>query len=192
MKKDVIIIVEGPQGVGKTTFTSYLREHMAGTDLYRLSGIKDREETGLPKVTLRYEKLIDYMENCSDINMVFDRTFFTNEIYARLGYQNYSFADSYQMLLSKLDNMKNVDQYDIYLVMTYLEDESLYEERIKRDKHQYQKFEVESSIMQQREYLKMADEVEEQTKNIKVVRFANDTKEMFEENVQKYFGAYLK
>ena len=46
--------------------------------------------------------------------------------------------------------------------------------------------------MQQREYLKMADEVEKQTKNIKVVRFANDTKEMFEENVQKYFGEYLK
>lgn len=192
MKKDVIIIVEGPQGVGKTTFTSYLREHMAGTDLYRLSGIKDREETGLPKVTFRYEGLIDYMEKCSDINMIFDRTFFTNEIYARLGYQKYSFSESYQMLLSKLDNMKNLDQYDIYLVIAYLEDESLYEERIKRDKHQYQKFEVESSIMQQREYLKMAAEVEEQTKNIKVVRFANDTKEMFEENVQKYFGAYLK
>ena len=192
MKKDVIIIVEGPQGVGKTTFTSYLREHMAGTDLYRLSGIKDREETGLPKVTFRYEGLIDYMEKCSDINMIFDRTFFTNEIYARLGYQKYSFTESYQMLLSKLDNIKNIDQYDIYLVIAYLEDESLYEERIKRDKHQYQKFDVESSIMQQREYLKMADEVEEQTKNIKVVRFANDTKEMFEENVQKYFGAYLK
>ena len=192
MKKDVIIIVEGPQGVGKTTFTSYLREHMAGTDLYRLSGIKDREETGLAKVTLRYEKLIDYMENCSDINLIFDRTFFTNEIYARLGYQKYSFTDSYQMLLSKLDNIKNVDKYDIYLVVTYLENERLYEERIKRDKHQYQKFELESSIMQQREYLKMAEEVEKQTKNIKVVRFANDTKEMFEENVQKYFGAYLK
>ena len=43
--KDVIIIVEGPQGVGKTTFTNYLREHMAATDLYRLSGIKDRGET---------------------------------------------------------------------------------------------------------------------------------------------------
>ena len=192
MKKDVIIIVEGPQGVGKTTFTSYLREHMAGTDLYRLSGIKDREETGLPKVTFRYEGLIDYMEKCSDINMIFDRTFFTNEIYARLGYQKYSFSESYQMLLSKLDNMKNLDRYDIYLVIAYLEDESLYEERIKRDKHQYQKFEVESSILQQREYLKMAEEVEEQTNNIKVIRFANDTKEMFEENVQKYFGAYLK
>ena len=192
MNKDVIIIVEGPQGVGKTTFTNYLREHMAATDLHRLSGIKDRGETGHAKIKLKYEKLIDYMENCSDINMVFDRTFFTNEVYSRLGYQNYSFAETYQSLLEKLDNMKNISQYDVYLVVTYLQDESLYEKRIKRDKHEYQKFEVESSVMQQREYLKMADEVEKQTKNIKVVRFANDTEEIFEENVRKYFGAYLK
>lgn len=192
MNKDVIIIVEGPQGVGKTTFTNYLREHMAATDLHRLSGIKDRGETGHAKIKLKYEKLIDYMENCSDINMVFDRTFFTNEVYSRLGYQNYSFAETYKSLLEKLDNMKNISQYDVYLVVTYLQDESLYEKRIKRGKHEYQKFEVESSVMQQREYLKMADEVEKQTKNIKVVRFANDTEEIFEENVRKYFGAYLK
>lgn len=192
MKKDVIIIVEGPQGVGKTTFTNYLREHMAATNLHRLSGIKDREQTGLAKIKRNYEKLIEYMENCSDINMIFDRTFFTNEVYSRLGYQKYSFTTVYKDLLSRLDSMKNADQYDIYLVITYLQDESLYETRIKRDKHQYQKFEVESSIMQQREYLKIADEVEAQTKNIKVIRFANDTQEMFEKNVQKYFGVYFK
>lgn len=192
MKNDVIIIVEGPQGVGKTTFTNYLRENMAATDLYRLSGIKDRTETGLAKIRKKYEKLIEYMENCEDINMIFDRTFFTNEVYSRLGYHKYSFKETYQSLLSKLDSMKNADKYDIYLVMTYLQDESLYEERIKRDKHQYQKFDPESSILQQREYLKMADEVEKQTKNIKVIRFANDTEEMFEENVQKYFRKYFK
>ena len=42
MKKDTIIIVEGPQGAGKTTFTNYLREKMGATDLYRLTGIKDK------------------------------------------------------------------------------------------------------------------------------------------------------
>ena len=45
MKKDTIIIVEGPQGAGKTTFTNYLREKMGATDLYRLTGIKDKTET---------------------------------------------------------------------------------------------------------------------------------------------------
>ena len=68
----------------------------------------------------------------------------------------------------------------------------LYNERIKRDKHQYQKFEAESSIIQQREYLKMADEVEKSTKNIKVIRFPNDNEEIFEENIKKYFSTYMK
>lgn len=186
--KDKIIIVEGPQGVGKTTFTNLLREQMKATDLYRLSGIKDKTETGRAKIKLKYEKLLDYMENCEDINMVFDRTFFTNEVYARLGYQNYEFSSIYTNLLERLDNLNNIEKYDIYLVILYLSDESLYEQRIKRDKHQYQKFEAESSVLQQREYLKIADEVEKTTKNINVIRFANDTPELQQENLKKYFS----
>lgn len=186
--KDTIIIVEGPQGTGKTTVTNYLREEMSATDLYRLSGIKDRTITGKEKIRIKYEKLLDYMESCKDINMIFDRTFFTNEVYARLGYQDYSFTDVYEKLLAKLDTI----DADIYLVILYLEDEKEFEKRLKRDKHEYQKFESDSSIIQQREYLKLADEVERTTKNIKVIRFDNSSKEKFEENIHKYFGNLLK
>lgn len=185
--KDKIIIVEGPQGVGKTTFTNLLREKMKATDLYRLSGIKDKTETGHAKIKLKYEKLLEYMENCEDINMIFDRTFFTNEVYSRLGYQNYDFSTTYNELLKKLDTLKNIEKYDIYLVILYLSNEAQYEQRIKRDKHEYQKFDVQSSIMQQREYLKLADEVEIQTQNINVIRFENDTEQIQEENLKKYF-----
>ena len=68
----------------------------------------------------------------------------------------------------------------------------MYDQIIKREKHQYQKFEAESSILQQREYLKMADEVERDTKHIKVIKFENDSQEMFEQNIKKYFGDYIK
>ena len=136
---------------GKTTFTNYLREKLGGTDLYRLSGIKDRTEEGHKKIKIKYEKLLDYMECCSDVNLLFDRTFFSNEVYARLGYQDYSFTKTYEMLLHRLDNLKNLDKYNVFLVVLYLDDEEKYNERIKRDKHQYQKFEIESSIKQQRE-----------------------------------------
>ena len=97
--KDTIIIVEGPQGTGKTTVTNYLREKMSATDLYRLSGIKDKTETGKEKIKIKYEKLLDYIENCKDINMIFDRNFFSNEVYARLGYQKYNFADVYENII---------------------------------------------------------------------------------------------
>ncbi len=182
--RDTIIIVEGPQGTGKTTVTNYLREKMSATDLYRLSGIKDRTETGKEKIKIKYEKLLEYVESCKDINMIFDRNFFTNEVYARLGYQNYSFTDVYEKLLKRLDNI----DADIYLVILYLKDESEFGKRLKRDKHDYQKFEVESSILQQKEYLKIADEVEKQTKNIKVIRFSTDNDGKFEEKMEKYFG----
>jgi len=185
--KDKIIIVEGPQGVGKTTFTNYLREQMAATDLYRLTGIKDKTETGHQKIKKKYDKLIEYMEACEDVNLVFDRTFFTNEVYARLGYVQYNFSNTFNELLEKL----NALDFDIYYIVLYLEDTSLYGKRIKRDKHNYQKFEVESSINQQNEYLKLADEVEQKAKNIKVIRFENSTKEETDRKLHELFGDCL-
>ena len=186
--EDTIIIVEGPQGAGKTTFTNYLREHMPATDLYRLAGIKDKTKTGLQKTSNRYFALLEYMSKCTDVNMIFDRTFFTDEIYSRLGFKEYSFTETYNKLVEELDKLN----FKIYFVVLYLENEKLYETRIKRNKHQYQKFEVESSIKQQREYLKMADEISKTTENIKVIRFANDTKEQFNFQVNKYFGNLFK
>ena len=44
--KSKLIIVEGPQGTGKTTLTNYLRENLASSNLYRLSGQKDKSEKG--------------------------------------------------------------------------------------------------------------------------------------------------
>lgn len=186
--KDTIIIVEGPQGVGKTTFTNYLREKIAGADLYRLTGIKDKTETGYPKIKRKYMKLLEYVENCEDVNMIFDRTFFSEEVYSRLGFKSYSFHDIYEELLEKLDSL----DFDIYFVVLYLEDTSKFEQRIKRDKHEYQKFEVQSSIRQQEEYLKMADEIEKGTKNIKVLRINTDKDGAYKEKIEKNFGYLFK
>lgn len=186
--KDTIIIVEGPQGAGKTTFTNYLREKMGATDLYRLAGIRDKTETGHKKIEKKYLKLLEYIDSCEDVNMIFDRTFFTEEIYGRLGYKPYSFDETYKKLLSKLDNLK----FDIYLVVLYLDNTDVFEKRIKRDKHQYQAFNVESSIKQQNEYLKLADQVEKETKNIKVVKFNGDNSDTFTKQIDEQFGYLFK
>ena len=186
--KDTIIIVEGAQGAGKTTFTNYLREKMSATDLYRLTGIKDKTETGHKKIEKKYLKLLEYIEACEDVNMIFDRTFFTEEIYGRLGFKSYSFTETYKKLLNKLDSLN----FNIYLVILYLKDTKVFEERIKRDKHQYQAFDVQSSINQQNEYLKLADEVEKETKNIKVIRFNGDNSNTFKSQIDEQFGELFK
>ena len=162
---------------------------MSSTDLYRLSGIKDKTESGHEKIKIKYEKLLDYMSYCKDINIVVDSIFITNEVYSRLGYLKYSFTNTYKDLLKKLDEL---DNFNIFMIFLYLEDENNYSTRLKREKHSYQKFEVESSVKQQNEYLKIADEVEQATKNIKVIKFENGTMEKMEEKLEDLFSNLYK
>lgn len=175
MANSKLIVVEGPQGAGKTTITDFLRHSLSYTNLYRLSGTSDSTPTGKKKAEDMYVDLLEYMKKMENksINLVFDRTFFTEENYCRLGKKQYSFTDVYDKLLedfSKLD-------FEIYYITLYLSDESLYNERLNREGKaifQTSKFGAENSINQQRMYLKMAEEIKEKYPNINVVNIAND------------------
>lgn len=175
MANSKLIVVEGPQGAGKTTITDFLRHSLSYTNLYRLCGTSDSTPTGKKKAEDMYIDLLEYlkkMENKS-INLVFDRTFFTEENYCRLGKKQYSFTDVYEKLL---DDFSKLD-FEIYYITLYLRDESLYNERLDREGKaifQGSKFEAENSINQQRMYLQMAEEIEEKYSNINVVNIAND------------------
>lgn len=150
--------------------------------MYRLTGIKDKGITGLEKIKRKYNKLLEYVENCSDVNIIFDRTFFSEEVYGRLGYKEYSFSETYEELLKKLDIL----DFEIYLIVLYLKDVKEYKKRLEnRTKHQYQKFDIKSSITQQETYLKLADEVENKTKNIKVIKYNNQDSEQYEEKIKQ-------
>ncbi|MBF0926901.1 MAG: hypothetical protein HXK65_02540 [Clostridiales bacterium] len=180
MKKEKIIIVEGPQGAGKTTITDYLRNTLPYTNLYRLSGISDSTKSGLEKVNRYYETLLDYMKELENINinLLFDRTFFSEEAYCRLGFKEYSFTENYNKFLKKLDNL----DFDIYYFNLYLDDESEFEKRLNREgkaEIKYAKFNVENSVKQQNMYKELAKEIEEKTKNIKVINF-NSNRELSE------------
>ena len=175
MANSKLIVVEGPQGAGKTTITDILRHSLSYTNLYRLCGTSDSTPTGKKKAEDMYVDLLEYMKKMENksINLVFDRTFFTEENYCRLGKKEYSFTDVYEKLLedfSKLD-------FETYYITLYLSDESLYNERLNREGKavfQGSKFEASNSINQQRMYLKMAEEIKEKYPNINVVNIAND------------------
>lgn len=172
MANSKIIIVEGPQGAGKTTITDYIRNVVPYTNLYRLSGTSDSSEQGKIKATKMYDDLMNYIESLENmsINLLFDRTFFTEEIYCRLGFKEYTFTDVYEKLLDRLSKM----DFDIYYITLYLKNTGEYEFRLKRDGKadvKYAKFNIESSINQQNAYLNMADEIEKKYKNIHVVRY---------------------
>ena len=190
MANSKLIVVEGAQGAGKTTFTDYLRYSLSYTNLYRLCGTSDSSITCLEKAKKMYDNLLEYMkklENTS-VNLVFDRTFFTEEIYCRLGKKAYSFTDVYNKLLDEFSKL----DFEIYYLTLYVEDEKVFEERLKRDGKavfESSKFEVENSIKQQREYLKMAEDIKKKYPNIKVINIRTDRKkEDIEREIREQVG----
>lgn len=175
MANSKLIIIEGPQGAGKTTVTDYIRYALKYTNLYRLCGTSDSTPTGKKKAEDMYFDLLEYLEKMQNksINLLFDRTFFTEEIYSRLKFKEYDFSDVYQKLLKKFSML----DFDIYYITLYLEDTSLFETRLARDGKavlDYAKFNIESSVNQQNEYLKMASEISSEYPNIKVFKISND------------------
>ena len=175
MANSKIIIVEGAQGVGKTTVTDFLRYAVKYTNLYRLTGTSDSSIEGKKKATIMYENLLQYMKTLENlnINLLFDRTFFTEEIYCRLGFKDYSFTDVYERLVEELSKM----DFKIFYFTLYLKDEGQFGKRLAREGKavpKYAKFKAESSINQQREYLKMAEEIKQKYPNINVVNIQND------------------
>lgn len=187
MANSKLIIVEGAQGAGKTTVTDYIRNSLPYTNLYRLSGTSDATITGKAKSEKMYYDLIEYIDKLQNmsINLLFDRTFFTEEIYCRLGFKEYSFSDVYEKLLDKLSKM----DFEIYYITLYLDDTDEYVRRLDRSGKavvKYSKFDKNNSINQQNEYLKMADEIKNKYPNIKVVNVnTNKPLEEIEKNISE-------
>ena len=178
MANSKLIVVEGPQGAGKTTVTDFIRHGLKYTNLYRLCGTADSTPSGKKKATDMYYDLLEYIKKLENqsINLVFDRTFFTEEIYCRLNFKEYKFTDVYEDLLKKFNNL----DFDIYFITLYLEDTDLYLKRLMRsDKAvpEYAKFTAQSSINQQNAYLQMADEISSNCPNVKVFKVSNDKDE---------------
>ena len=160
MANSKLIVVEGPQGAGKTTITDYLRHKIPYTNLYRLSGSNDSSPAGKPKSVEMYNDLLDYMQKLENknINLLFDRTFFTEAIYCRLGFKEFTYDEEFENFLKRFANL----DFDIYYITLYLSDEDEFEKRLARDDkgvNKYAKFSKESSVKQQNAYLAMADEV---------------------------------
>lgn len=175
MANSKIIVVEGSQGAGKTTITDYIRHTLSYTNLYRLCGTSDSTITGKKKAKEMYEDLLEYMKKMENksINLLFDRTFFTEENYCRLGKKEYSFTDVYEKLLKDFASL----DFEIYYITLYLEDESKYLERLNRGEKAVFKgseFAANNSINQQKVYLQMADEIKKKYPNIKVFNIRND------------------
>ena len=62
MANSKLIVIEGPQGAGKTTVTDYIRHSLKYTNLYRLCGTSDSSPSGFQKAKDMYLDLLEYLE----------------------------------------------------------------------------------------------------------------------------------
>lgn len=162
--KPKLIIVEAPQGGGKTTITNILRDKMTYTNLLRLSGIEDVSSAGCDKVyNLRLGEL-EYIRKSawSGINFILDRCHMTEKVYCNLKYKSYDFVSEAETLNKKLGAL--TEFYDVYFVLLIANKET-YGKRLKRDKPQYASvnFDVENSLRQQDEFIKEYGKLGEST-----------------------------
>lgn len=167
-QKSKLIVIEGPQGAGKTTCAEYIRERLPYTNLYRLYGTNDNSPSGLSKSNKMYRALLSYIKQLEGqgINLLFDRTFFTEFVYCNLGYKEYQFKDSLLKLLLKFVEL----DFDIYYITLYLSDTNAFKERLDREnkaKVKYAKFDVSNSIDQQNEYLRLSNLIKNKYSKIK-------------------------
>ncbi len=176
MEKSLVIIVEGPQGAGKTTLTNRLREEMTSTNLIRMSGVKDKTITGKEKsITVHKQQLnaMNMTHHC-DMNYVLDRSFLTEFLYANLGYKPYSYSE--EELEKDFDNTLKQLNACFKVIFVFLEpNDSNLEKRLRRDKAAYQPFSLESSI-KQREFLKEIKKMKI-LKDFKIITYTDETTE---------------
>lgn len=156
MANSKLIIVEGPQGAGKTTITNYIRNKLPYTNLYRLCGTADQGQSGKSKAAAMYMSLLNYIKSLENqsINLLFDRTFFTEQVYCSMGKKDYDFKEFYQVFCEQLFAM----DFDIYYISLFLSHPEDYENRLKRPgkaEFKNSEFSVINSYQQQEEYKKM-------------------------------------
>ena len=105
-----ITILEGARGLGKSTIARILRDGMTNTLLINMTGNNDNSEEGKRATFKHYENLMVYLSyekyDNSPFNFLFDRTFFSEQVYATL-YKDYDFTEQFNSLLKQLDTIAN-------------------------------------------------------------------------------------
>lgn len=173
MDKPKLVFIIGSQGSGKSTICKELRESLSNTTLMDLSAVKDKTEVGERKMYRFHKNLLDMFENSkfTTMNWVICRSFMCEKIYCNLGFKEYSFEMYYRLLVEQLESLAK--EYDINIILLKV-NPKLLETRLKRDKFEYQKFSVESSMKQQEQYQLELRKLANRKNEIKCFEIEND------------------
>lgn len=144
------IIVEGANGVGKSTFVSKLKDKLPNCGILKLTGLPGDSETAYYKTKLYHNSVYNFMLSVKDLPgyMILDRCYLSEQVMASL-YKEWTFEDE-SRYYNRLIEMQKLEVTYVFLWASVEE----FKERLKRDKVLYNdiNYEVNSSITQQDKY----------------------------------------
>lgn len=162
-----VIIIEGARGGGKSTVARLLRNSIEGSTLINLTGFKESGPKGLEKIEAYYDGVCLYLEALAashqDFTVIFDRTFFSEMVYAPL-YKDYDFTSTYNRLCRHL--LRIAGSLEVYLFT--VGDNDVLGNRLMRDKVElFGSIEesVHQSLIQQSGYQKLFVKFEQDYKD---------------------------
>ena len=154
--KPKLLIIEGSIGSGKSTIARLLRENMGHTTLLSLSSIKnDSEITNFLYHSYIFNLIYDSL--LTESNFILERSFISNEVYARMGHKDYNNTESYESLIKRLQFLSRYMDIKIFILATTKQE---FEKRLgKRNKFELIDHTTNEAIKQQRTYLEIGDEL---------------------------------
>jgi deoxyadenosine/deoxycytidine kinase len=155
--KRKLVIVEGGIASGKSSLSYLLRENMKHTTMISLSSIYD--DTSVNNF-LYHTNILNMLQDVDGSNFILCRSFLSNEIMSRLGHKSYNNKQNYDWLLDKLKFL-NTYYYDVKIIILATTKQEFERRLSKRDKFELIEHTVNEALSQQREYLKIADELRE-------------------------------
>ena len=155
--KRKLVIVEGGIGSGKSSLSHLLRENMKHTTMLSLSSIY--QDTSVNNF-LYHVNILNMLMGIDTSNFILCRSFLSNEIMSRLGHKSYDNKQDYDWLLDKL-RFLNTYYYDVKIIILASSKQEFERRLLKRDKFELIEHTVNEALIQQREYLKIADELRE-------------------------------
>ena len=155
VSKHKLVIVEGGIASGKSSLSHLLRENMKHTTMLSLSSIYDDSNV---YNFLYHTNILNMIMDVEKSNFILCRSFLSNEIMARMGHKDYDNTENYRFLLDKLKFL-NKYYYDVKIIILASSKQEFEKRLGRRNKFELVEHNIEEAMKQQKEYLKMADEL---------------------------------
>lgn len=147
------IVVEGANGVGKSTFVEKLKNRLPNCGILKLTGLPGNTDTAKTKTISYYNAVMSYLMQIKDLPgyLILDRCYLSEQVMARL-YKKWDFISESKMYTEQL----RIAELDIVFIFLGCDTDD-YELRLKRSKVEYNNisYEANNSMKQQETYVEI-------------------------------------